>query len=64
MDSGITYNGAPTTTITGLDHLEGKEVTALADGSVVTGKTVSSGQITLGTEASVVHVGLPYTGKL
>ena len=33
----------------------------MADGAVVPGKTVASGQITLDTAASKVHVGLPYT---
>ncbi|MCA9340367.1 MAG: hypothetical protein KDA17_05625, partial [Candidatus Saccharibacteria bacterium] len=45
----------------GLWHLEGEDVTILADGEVVTGKTVSSGALTLDTAASVVHVGLAYT---
>lgn len=58
VDSGLTYSGAPATTITGLDHLEGESVIALADGNVVRDLTVSSGQITLPYEASKVHVGL------
>lgn len=49
------------TTVSGLWHLEGEDVTILADGEVVTGKTVSSGALTLDTAASVVHVGLAYT---
>ncbi|MCK5608531.1 hypothetical protein KAR91_42005 [Candidatus Pacearchaeota archaeon] len=64
VDSGITYNSTPTITITGLGHLEGESVAVLADASVVDGLTVASGQITLPTAASVVHVGLPYTGTL
>lgn len=57
VDCGVTYSGAATTTITGLGHLEGETVVALADGSVVEGLTVSSGQITLNEAASKVHVG-------
>jgi hypothetical protein len=64
VDSGTTYNGAATTTITGLSHLEGEAVNVLADGSVIEGKTVSGGKITLSIAASIVHVGLPYTGLL
>jgi len=64
VDSGITYEGAATTTITGLDHLEGETVVALADGNVVQNLTVSSGQITLGTAASKVHVGLAFTAEV
>jgi hypothetical protein len=64
VDSGITYNGAAATVITGLDHLEGETVSVLADGSIRTSAVVAGGQITLSTAASIVHVGLPYTGLL
>lgn len=46
--------------LSGLDHLEGKEVATLADGNVQATKTVSSGSITLQSPAAVIHVGLPY----
>jgi hypothetical protein len=61
VDSGLSYSGAPATVISGLDHLEGKEVAILTDGYVVPNQTVVSGAITLGRAASKVHVGLPYT---
>lgn len=61
VDSGLTYDGAATTTITGLDHLEGETVRILADGGIHPSKTVSSGSITLDYEASKVHAGLAYT---
>lgn len=72
VDCGLTYDGAPATTISGLGHLEGKAVAVLADGSPVEGLTVSEsipdvsvgGAITLPYAASVVHVGLPYTSIL
>lgn len=64
VDSGKTYNDVATTTITGAGHLEGKDIVALADGSIVTGLTVSGGQFVLPFEASVVHYGLSYTGLL
>jgi len=60
VDSGITYNGTATVTITGLDHLEGEAVAVLSDGNEVIGKIVSSGSITLDRAASKVHVGLAY----
>ncbi len=63
-DSSVIYNGSPTTTITGLDHLEGREVSVLADGGVIEGMTVSGGEIELAEEASVVIVGLPFTATL
>ncbi len=64
VDSGLTYDGAATTSLTGLDHLEGEEVDILADGAVQPSKTVSGGAITLDRAASVVHVGLRYTSRL
>lgn len=64
VDCGRTYRGEPTTAVSGLDYLEGKEVAILADGQVMPRQTVQNGQITLSAPASVVHVGLPYTARL
>lgn len=64
VDSGLTYNGSPTTSITGLDHLEGEEVAILADGANHPNVTVSSGTITLQYSSSIVNVGLPYTATI
>lgn len=52
------------TSITGLDHLEGESVIALADGNLVQSLTVTSGSVTLPNASSVIHVGLPYTGQV
>lgn len=52
------------TNISGLNHLEGMEVSILADGSVVENQTVTNGGITLAQPASLVTVGLPYTCQL
>lgn len=70
-DSFVHYSGAATTSITGLDHLEGEEVVVWADGEDVGTDdsarpwtqlyTVSGGAITLATAASEVVVGLGYT---
>lgn len=60
VDCGITYDDVPANVITGLDHLEGRAVSILADGIVVPRQVVTSGQITLATDASIVHVGLLY----
>jgi hypothetical protein len=55
-------------TITGLSHLESKDVSVLADGFVLSSGdgeyTVASGSITLDRNYSVVHVGLPYVSDL
>ena len=60
VDSGLSYDGVPITTVTGLSHLEGKPVGVVADGNVVTGLTVTGGQIELLQAASKIHVGLEY----
>lgn len=64
VDSGLSYDGAPATTFSNLDHLEGEDVTVLADGAHVGTFTVSSGQVTIPEAASVVHIGLPITADL
>lgn len=50
--------------ITGLDHLEGKTVSVIADGGQHPRATVTDGVISLESQSSVVHVGLPYKGYL
>ena len=64
LDSQLAYNGSATTTISGLDHLEGEEVSILADGATHPNKTVSSGAITLDRSSTKVKVGLPYVSLL
>ena len=63
LDCGVTYQGAATTTVAGLDHLEGELVSYLADGVAGTG-TVTSGVLTLSTAATKVHIGLGYDTKI
>lgn len=60
VDCGLTYSGAPATTISGLTHLEGETVAILADGAVVANQVVTGGAITLPVAASTVHIGLPF----
>jgi len=68
VDCGVTYDGTPIDIVTGLEHLEGKNVSILADGNVIGSydnpKIVVGGQIDLGGEYSMVHVGLPYLADL
>lgn len=64
VDSGLTYRGSPSTTISGLSHLEGKEVAILADGAVQARQTVTGGAVTLEAAASVVHIGIPVIAEL
>ena len=51
-------------TIAGLGHLEGREVTVLADGNVITGLTVEDGHITLPERYGRVHAGLRYVAEV
>lgn len=50
--------------VSGLDHLEGMNVSIVTDGGQHAQKTVASGSVILDFQASVVHVGLSYTGYL
>lgn len=68
VDCGLTYSGAPAKIITGLDHLLGQTVVALADGNVVrnlvVGPVAGGIGVKLPYAASKVHVGLPMTATL
>lgn len=71
VDAGLTYSGAPVTTISGLDHLEGEIVAVVGDGTVVfdgdpTAAKASSFRVTGGTLPAplpaayrIIHAGLP-----
>jgi hypothetical protein len=73
VDAGLTYSGAPVTSIAGLAHLEGEVVAVVADGVVIFNgdpdalpATVAAFTVTGGTiahvfnpPASVIHAGLP-----
>ena len=50
----------PVTTVSGLDHLEGKEVIANVNGGIITGLVVEDGKIELPKAAKTIVVGLPY----
>ncbi|TPM89862.1 hypothetical protein [Mesorhizobium sp. B2-1-3A] len=62
VDCGLLYSGAAVGTVSGLSHLNGQVVDALADGKVYKGLTVSAGAVTLpgGVTAAKWSVGLPY----
>lgn len=61
LDSSATYNGAPTTTVTGLTWLKNETISVLADGSTHPDVIVdNTGAITLNRSASVVQVGYGY----
>lgn len=59
VDCGLTYNGAPITTIHGLDHLEGQTVDILTDGAPHPQRVVTAGAVTVQRATSVANIGLP-----
>lgn len=63
-DSGLSYEGSPVSSVSGLDHLEGETVSVLVDGTVHEDKVVTGGVIALNGSYSKVHAGLSFTSKL
>jgi hypothetical protein len=64
VDSGLTYEGSPVSSVSGLSHLEGETVDVLIDGAAHPQKTVSSGGIDLDWSGSKIHVGLHYDATI
>lgn len=64
VDCGVELYSPGSTTLSGLDHLEGESVVVYADGAVKANQTVSSGSITVDEIYTNVKVGLPYTSTL
>lgn len=63
LDSAITYSGAATQTIAGIDHLSGATLAVLADGAVHPDVEVIGGEVTLNRAASVVQLGYPFSSR-
>ena len=64
FDSGLTYSGGETSTLSGLSHLEGEVVNIIGEGSVQNAKAVSSGAISLDVAVEEAQVGLLYSSDL
>lgn len=66
VDSGLTYEGSETNTISGLSHLEGQTVSILCDGAVLPQEVVKDGKIELENKnvGSKITVGLPITAEI
>lgn len=65
VDCGVTRSSAEAVErVSGLEHLEGREVSVLADGSPVEGLVVKDGSITLPYAAKKVQVGLGFSSVL
>lgn len=63
VDCGLKYDGSAISTLTGLDHLEGEDVVALADGGFVEGLTVEDGSVALPYAAEKISIGLAYMSR-
>lgn len=63
LDSFLIYSGSSTTSMTGLDHLEGETVAVWGGGKDLGTYTVSSGAITLSEAVTDACIGLAYTGQ-
>lgn len=63
VDSGLTYEGEPTASLVGLQHLEGCTVSALVNGWVHPDMVVKNGSIELQSPGSKIHVGLGYKSQ-
>jgi len=62
VDAALQLSEAsPTTTWSGLDHLEGQNVTVLTETGTVEMASVTAGEITLSVPATDIAVGLPYS---
>lgn len=57
VDSGLTYSGVSTTTLSGLDHLEGETIALLVNGATHPDKTVVGGSVTLDRATTKAHAG-------
>ena len=64
VDSGLTYSGASTSTLSGLDHLEGETVKIIINGATHPDRVVSAGSISLDITTTDAVVGLGYSSLL
>ncbi|MQX35475.1 hypothetical protein [Roseospira navarrensis] len=65
LDAALTGTAeTPKTTWSGLDHLDGRTVRVLADGTDAGAAQVSGGAVTLAHAATAVVVGLPFTHEI
>lgn len=60
IEAGAWTMDSLVSTVSGLWHLEGQTVSILADGNVISPKTVTNGTISLGISATRVIIGLPF----
>jgi len=64
VDSGLSYSGSPTSSFSGLTHLEGQTVQIVGDNAVYASATVSSGAVSISENVSTAYIGLAYTSEI
>jgi hypothetical protein len=64
LDDALQYVGPPTTVVTGLWHLNGQNVSVLADGVPIHNLFVTNGAITLENPASKITVGYRFKSRI
>jgi len=66
VDCGIsrTYSATAASVLTGLGHLNSRNVSILGDGAVYPDAMVTGGSITISKSCHVIHVGLSYTSTI
>jgi hypothetical protein len=65
VDSGLTYTGDPTESISGLWHLRGQSVQILNNGNVETATVSATGRIeALSAETTKCHIGYGYVAEI
>ena len=64
VDSGLSYSGSATTSLTGLYHLQGQTASVLGNGASHATKTVASGGITTDFSVTTAAVGLGFTSSM
>lgn len=64
VDCALDITQASSATVTGLTHLEGYDVSALADNAAMPTETVASAEVTFDYAVEHVIIGIPYTSKL
>lgn len=64
LDSALSYVGALTGFVAGLQHLNGETVEVVADGVRLKSRRVTAGRVKLDKPAREVLVGLPYTMRV
>jgi len=64
VDSGLSYVGGATNYVTGLGHLEGRQVSGTVDGVPVRNLPVVAGRVDLPMAGAKITLGLPYVAEL